>query len=99
MSPQSTGTGFAPDPPDDGFEPGIGKKGASRRVIPSDGEVPLYAAPVALCLRFLPARWGTQFVVQVVDLATGHVLDEAAPRALAELPRALAETIRWVFCP
>ena len=99
MSPEPTGTGFAPDSPDDGFEPETGKTGASRRAIPSASEVPLYAAPVCLCLRFLPACWGTQFVIQVVDLATGHVLDEGLPLDLGELPRAFVETTRWLFCP
>ena len=98
MSREGTGTGFAPYPPDEGAKPDSGKKGAGEAAIRSACEVPPYAAPACLCLRFLPDRRGTRFTIQILDLATGHVLDDQAPRPLAELPAALARVSRWVFC-
>ena len=98
MASDSAGTGFAPFPPDEGAATGSGKKGAPDPAISSACEVPPYAAPVCLCLRFMPHRRGTHFSVHILDLATGHVLDEQPSRAIAELPAALAETTRWVFC-
>jgi hypothetical protein len=52
---------------------------------------------VCLCLRFLPERRGARFYVQILDLATGHVLDEETPRDIAELPSVLERTTHWVF--
>ena len=96
MTSIPNGTGFAPLPPDDGAEPETGKNGARETAIPSACEVPPYAAPLCLCLRFLPRRRGTRFVLQILDLATGRVLDEEAPRDLAKLPAALDRTTRWI---
>ncbi|MFW6161398.1 MAG: hypothetical protein ACODAJ_01435 [Planctomycetota bacterium] len=91
------GTGFAPYPPDEGRDADSGKAGAGEPALLSAFEVPPYAAPACLCLRFLPYRRGTRFTIQILDLATGSVLDELAPRELAELPRVLGDTARWVF--
>ena len=98
MSPETHGTGFAPYPPDEGAGADSGKKGAGGPAIPSVFEVPAHAAPACLCLRFLPHWRGNQFQIQIVDLETGTVLEESAPRAFAELPALLAQTRRWVFC-
>ncbi len=97
MSRDHTGTGFAPEPLGHGAYAGSGKKGAGEAVIRSACEVPRYAAPVSLCLRVLPERRGTRFTIQILDLATGHVLDERAPQRLAELPATLARLSRWAF--
>ena len=99
MPPEHIGTGFAPYPPDDGSDTDSGRKSAGEPAIPSAFEVPPYALPVCVCLRFAPERGGTHFVVQVIELATGHVLDELPPRRLAELPAVLGHTMRWVLGP
>ena len=68
MASDSAGTGFAPFPPDEGAATGSGKKGAPDPAISSACEVPPYAAPVCLCLRFMPHRRGTHFSVHILDL-------------------------------
>ena len=98
MPPETLGTEFAPQQPDEGSDANLGKKGAGTPAISSGSEIPPYAAPVSVCLRFVPDRLGTHFSVQIIDLATGHVLDEHPPQQLAELPAALAHVRRWVFC-
>jgi hypothetical protein len=60
--------------------------------------VPHYAAPVSFCLRVLPERRGTRFTIQILDVATGRVLDEQPPQRLAELPALLDHIARWAFC-
>jgi hypothetical protein len=96
VPPHHFGTAFAPYPPDDGDGSDSGKESAGQPSIPSVFEVPPYAAPVCLCLRFLPENGGTHFSVQVLDLATGCVLDELPPQRLDELPAVLGHTLRWV---
>jgi len=94
---EAAGTGFAPPPPDPRADAQSGKNGAGRQAVPSACEVPRYAAPVSLCLRVVPDRDGTHFVVQILDVATGDVVDEQPQQPLAELPAALAAVSRWVF--
>ena len=98
MEVDGPGTGFAALPADLDGHAGSGNNGAGDRVISSGGEVPHHAVPLCLCLRVLPVRRGTQFTVQILDLATGHVLDEQPPQRLGELPEVLASVSRWVFC-
>ena len=99
MPPEPHGTEFAPHHPDEGSDADLGKKGAGDPAVSSVSEIPPYAAPVSLCLRFLPNRPGTHFCVQILDLATGGVLDELPARRLGELPTVLRQTTRWVFAP
>jgi hypothetical protein len=91
------GTGFAPLQPD-GWKPaGSGKKDSGERAICSENGVPLYAAPICLCLCFLPERGGTHFTAQVIDLRSGGILDEFASQRLADLPGVLMKLTRWVY--
>jgi len=93
------GTEFAPQQPDEAADAVCGKKGADDLAVSSDSEIPPYAAPVSLCLRFLPDRPNTHFCVQILDLATGGVLDELPAQPLDALPAVLRQTTRWVFHP
>ena len=66
-------------------------------MIPSALEIPSHAEPLWPCLCFLPHRGGTRFSVQIIDLATGDVLEGLPPQEICELPGVLDEMARWVF--
>jgi hypothetical protein len=72
---------------------------AGRAETPSASAVPAFAPSVFFCACFLPDRRGTHFYVQIIDLTTGHILDELPSRRLAELPAVLGQVVRGPRVP